>query len=164
MGAFAGISMSCPPAILRKWVPADERGTLVGGALSGGTFGVIVAMPLSGVIVKRLGCRDTNQSNFKILVRYRFCNDIALNIVSLLRWEAVFYVFGALSLLWGLLWFLFARESPDKMTWINSDELAYIESKVVTVDQKSKQIPFKNICLSLPYWVSFNILTIFGQL
>ena len=96
MGAFAGISMSCPPAILRKWVPADERGTLVGGALSGGTFGVIVAMPLSGVIVERLG------------------------------WEAVFYVFGALSLLWGLLWFLFARESPDQMTWINSDELAYM--------------------------------------
>ena len=110
MGAFAGISMSCPPAILRKWVPADERGTLVGGALSGGTFGVIVAMPLSGVIVERLG------------------------------WEALFYVFGALSLLWGLLWFLFARESPDQMTWINSDELAYIKSK------------------SLPYWVVFIIL------
>ena len=110
MGAFAGISMSCPPAILRKWVPADERGTLVGGALSGGTFGVIVAMPLSGVIVERLG------------------------------WEALFYVFGALSLLWGLLWFLFARESPDEMTWINSDELAYIKSK------------------SLPYWVVFIIL------
>lgn len=80
MGAFAGISMSCPPAILRKWVPADERGTLVGGALSGGTFGVIVAMPLSGVIVERLGCRDTNQSNSKILVRSRFCNDHVLNI------------------------------------------------------------------------------------
>ena len=76
----------------------------------------------------------------------------------------MFYIFGAFSLLWGLLWFLFARESPDKMTWINSDELTYIESKVVTVDQKSKKIPFKNICLSLPYWVSFNILTIFGQL
>ena len=117
MGAFAGISMSCPPAILRKWVPADERGSLVGGALSGGTFGVIVAMPLSGIIVERLG------------------------------WESVFYVFGALSLLWGLLWFLFARESPDQMSWINSDELDYIKSKVATVDQKSKKIPFKNICL-----------------
>ena len=76
----------------------------------------------------------------------------------------MFYIFGALSLLWGLLWFVFARESPDKMTWIKSDELAYIESKVVTVDQKSKKIPFKNICLSLPYWVSFNSLTIFRQL
>ena len=128
MGAFAGISMSCPPAILRKWVPADERGSLVGGALSGGTFGVIVAMPLSGIIVERLG------------------------------WESVFYVFGALSLLWGLLWFLFARESPDQMSWINSDELDYIKSKVATVDQKSKKIPFKNICLSLPYWVSLIIL------
>ena len=123
MGAFAGISMSCPPAILRKWVPADERGTLVGGALSGGTFGVIVAMPLAGVIVERLG------------------------------WEAMFYIFGALSLIWSIIWFLVARESPEKMSRINEDELSYIKSKVVTTDKNTTKIPFKNICLSLPYWV-----------
>ena len=128
MGAFTGIAMSCPPAILRQWVPTDERGTLVGGALSGGTFGVIVAMPLSGVIVERIG------------------------------WEAMFYIFGALSLLWGIVWFWVARESPDKMTKIDSNELAYIRSKVVTFDKKSTKIPFKNIFLSWPYWVRNALL------
>ena len=79
-------------------------------------------------------------------------------IVDRLGWEAMFYVFGSLSLFWAIIWFYFARESPEKMSRINSDELAYIKSKITAPKTISPKIPFKNIFLSLPYWVRLTTI------
>lgn len=44
-------------------------------------------------------------------------------------WPATFYLYGALGLLWCVLWLLFGASSPKSSRWISKEECKWIESQ-----------------------------------
>ena len=124
MGLLSGFAMPAPSALFSKWAPPDERGKLAGLAFSGGIFGIIITMPLSGYLIDLIG------------------------------WQGMFYAFGGGCCLWIPVWFWFAKDSPEKMTRINPKELAYLKATVNSAKNSDKKTPWVNIFLSLPFWVS----------
>lgn len=70
---------------------------------AGMTLGTLVTMPLSGLLASKLG------------------------------WESVFYVQGALSVLWYVLWLIFVFDSPSQHPRISRSERHMIDSSIGTV-------------------------------
>ena len=118
----SGIAMPAPQALFAQWSPPNERGKLAGVATSGITFGLIVSMPLTGVLVKLFG------------------------------WEIQFYVIGGACLIWVPLWFWYARDSPSEMPSyrISIDELNFL--KQFEIKREKNEPPWINFWLSLPVW------------
>ena len=96
MGLLSGVAMPAPSALFSRWAPPDERGKLAGLAFSGGIFGIIIAMPLSGLLIEYFG------------------------------WKGMFYIMGGGCSIWIPIWFLFARNSPQEMESIHPEELKYL--------------------------------------
>lgn len=44
-------------------------------------------------------------------------------------WPSIFYLFGALGLLWTLIWCIYSADSPGKHRFINNLEREYIEEE-----------------------------------
>ena len=88
--------------MMAKWAPPAERGKLAGVAFSGCTFGIIVTLPISGVLVARFG------------------------------WEMMFYTFGIVSCLWIPFFWLLSADRPDELGSINQAELDYLNSVIGT--------------------------------
>ena len=130
MGLLSGFAMPAPSALFSKWAPPDERGKLAGLAFSGGIFGIIITMPLSGYLIDLIG------------------------------WQGMFYAFGGVCCLWIPVWFWYAKDSPDKMARINPKELAYLKATVNPVENSEKKTPWANIFLSLPFLVSQTQFTV----
>ena len=91
-------SASFPTAFyfFRKWYPENERVVMISVFMSSSYFGEIVGFLLSGVLVESLG------------------------------WPSVFYVFGALGIIWYPFWFVYAYENPRDHPYMTKDEMAYI--------------------------------------
>ncbi|XP_066974260.1 vesicular glutamate transporter 1-like [Macrobrachium rosenbergii] len=68
-------------------------------------------------------------------------------------WPSVFYVFGAVGVLWSVAWFILIRDQPEKHPWISSKELSYIRSNSPIVkSSKALKVPWKDIATSMPFW------------
>lgn len=48
-------------------------------------------------------------------------------------WPSVFYVFGALGIVWGIPWFLLTHDRPEKHPRISQAELSFIQGHQETV-------------------------------
>lgn len=83
-----------------KWAPPNERSRLATIAFSGSYFGSVIALSCGGLIGEYIG------------------------------WQAIFYVFGSVGLVWTALWFTFVRESPAQHESIDNEEKLYIESSL----------------------------------
>lgn len=59
-------------------------------------------------------------------------------IIETLGWPSVFYVTGALSLVFTAIWFIFAYDSPALHPRLATKERDYIESQVVGVSKSAK--------------------------
>ncbi|CAF0792094.1 unnamed protein product [Brachionus calyciflorus] len=103
-----------------KWCPPNERSRLATFALSGSYIGSVAALSLGGLI------------------------SIYLN------WQAIFYIFGVLGLVWAIFWFFNIYESPSEHVAITIDEKTYIESTLSFNDYTN--IPWANILKSAPVW------------
>ena len=66
-------------------------------SFAGGSFGTVVSLPLSGVLCETLG------------------------------WESVFYVFGALGVLWFIVWALLVFNGPEFHPRISTEEREYLK-------------------------------------
>ncbi|KAK3911778.1 Vesicular glutamate transporter 2, partial [Frankliniella fusca] len=84
-------------------------------------------------------------------------------IIDSLGWEAVFYISGALGVLWWLAWTVLVFDSPDEHPRIASSERLYIQKALVgNVAKKKLPTPWRSILLSLPVWM--NIVAQWGGL
>lgn len=62
-------------------------------------------------------------------------------LIALFGWESVFYVSGAIGLLWILGWVVFVYDTPAKHPTISNEEKAYIEKYISnTVQTRSKPV------------------------
>ncbi|CAG9766459.1 unnamed protein product [Ceutorhynchus assimilis] len=125
-GIFEGVTYPSLHAIWSEWAPPLERTGLSMLASAGSYFGTVVAMPLSALLAERFG------------------------------WRSIFFFFGALALLWYILWMLVVTNSPNQDSKITELELNYIESsleKIPNDDEPHKTpIPWKSMACTKAIW------------
>ncbi|XP_047107686.1 vesicular glutamate transporter 2-like [Schistocerca piceifrons] len=122
-GLLEGVTHPAINHVWSRWAPPHERSRLATFALSGSYFGTFVSLPVSGVIASNLG------------------------------WEAVFYICGAIAVLWYVVWFMCIAEDPLEDKRITSQELEFIQS-CLGEDRKTEnvQIPWLKFLTSPPVW------------
>ncbi|KAL4625052.1 sialin [Arapaima gigas] len=122
-GIGEGVTFPAMHAMWASWAPPLERSRLVTISYTGAQLGTVVALPLSG------------------------------QICFYLDWTYVFYVFGAVGLVWFLLWTLLVSNSPASHRRISAQEKRYITSSLKSqLSPSSDHIPWESICRSLPLW------------
>ena len=83
---------------MQQWYPRQERGLAQGLSHSASRVGAAIAPP------------------------------IVVAIMTAWNWQAVFYICGAVGLLWSLLWYLTYRNQPEEHPLVNKAELDYIRA------------------------------------
>lgn len=127
-GVVLGVLFPCNHAIWGKWAPPLERSRLFSITAAGCPVGTILTMPLTGLLTK-----------------YGFDGG----------WASVFYVFGAVGLLWFFVWCLAVHPTPTQHPTISDTEREYIEKSISEIkNDKSTGVPWKAIFLSLPVWAT----------
>ncbi|XP_056638287.1 sialin [Diorhabda sublineata] len=79
-------------------------------------------------------------------------------LISLSGWECVFYVTGAVGIVWSILWFTLIYDSPSQHPRITEVEKYEIETKIAqmegggTKNVKPEKLPLKEILTCAPVW------------
>ncbi|XP_026317478.1 putative inorganic phosphate cotransporter isoform X2 [Hyposmocoma kahamanoa] len=123
-GLGEGTTFPALNAMLARWAPISERGRMGSLVFGGAQIGNIAGTYLSGLVMKNTG-----------------------------DWQPVFYLFGALGLLWFILWALLCYNDPESHPFISDKEKKYLEEALGT--HRSSQpsaIPWKAIFMSVPLW------------
>jgi len=55
-------------------------------------------------------------------------------------WPSIFYLFGALAIVWSIAFFYFGADSPSSHHSISKKERMYIEDSLRTTDTKSDEV------------------------
>ncbi|KAL7642849.1 UNVERIFIED_CONTAM: hypothetical protein RMT77_006137 [Armadillidium vulgare] len=121
IGFFQGLCYPSLHPLTGKWIPQDEVSRFIGFVYVCNSFGTIFTLLICGVIISDLG------------------------------WEAVFYISGALSLAWVIVWTLLMHDTPAEHPRILEEEKRYIESSI-TSDNKKRKVPWLKMLLSIPLW------------
>ncbi|XP_069705470.1 sialin-like isoform X2 [Periplaneta americana] len=92
-------------------------------------------------------------------VTYPFCG----LLISWFGWPSVFYITGAIGVIWFTAWWLLAYDSPAQHPRISKEEKLNIMNKIGDViAPKTLSTPWKKILLSRPVWI--NIFAEWGYL
>ena len=122
MGVFESVTYPSLFAFIAKWCPEKERSKMVSFSFSGAMIGTAIAFPLAGIII-------SNKSS---------------QIFG--GWVGLFYCFGAIGIIWFILYAYFISESPETHPGISIEERNYI---VNTRGTKTKK---KNIVVTKEVW------------
>lgn len=101
-----GVTYPACHGIWRHWAPPMERSRLATLAFCGSYAGAVVGLPMSGVLTSHFG------------------------------WQAPFYFYGAVGLLWYVFWLWLSFEKPSKHPSISREECEYIEACIGQVSHK----------------------------
>jgi len=114
MGMGEAVTFPSIYSLYSKWVPLSERSRAVGLTNSGIPLGTVFALVVTPIIVEKLG------------------------------WEWAFYLFGAVGVLWFLLWQVSVTARPQNHPAVSPAELATIEetSAVGELDDAPKWTAF----------------------
>ncbi|KAL7027872.1 hypothetical protein ACKWTF_005627 [Chironomus riparius] len=98
--------------------------------------------------------------SFGIGLTYPLCGFIIYNF----GWRPVFYTTGSIGVLWCIMWYFLAFNTPAEHPRISPKELEYIELNVSSEikENQGRTIPWKSIFTSIPAW-SIGITT-FGRI
>lgn len=121
-GLGEGVTYPAMHVMVSKWSPPLERSKMVTFVYAGAQMGTVITMPISGVL-----CEYVN-------------------------WESVFYVFGALGVLWSILWFFLIFDSPARHPRISPQERNYIETSQGSQTKGSLSVPWLEIAKSPPVY------------
>uniref|UniRef100_A0A1I7XWY5 MFS domain-containing protein n=1 Tax=Steinernema glaseri TaxID=37863 RepID=A0A1I7XWY5_9BILA len=122
MGFAFGFAIPPVSSLAARWFPAEERSSLL--ALV--TSGLQLSMTLGGVISSSL-CQ----------------------LESLGGWKLIFYLFGALSLTWCVIWYIISSNGPNSSKWISDEERIYIMASMPQKNAVSRKVPWCSILTSL---------------
>ncbi|XP_046751158.1 putative inorganic phosphate cotransporter [Diprion similis] len=125
MGLCSGIFFPALNSLISQWAPPQEISKIDALVLSGIQIGTVLGSALSG-----------------FLIGY-----------SSIGWPIVFYVFGAIGLLFYPFWILLCYDKPDTHPFISEKEQNYLD--VSTSDQRHKrtiQVPWRHILTSRSVW------------
>jgi ACS family sodium-dependent inorganic phosphate cotransporter-like MFS transporter 6/7/8 len=97
---FQGVTYPACHGIWRFWAPPLERSRLATMAFSGSYAGIVIGMPMSGILT------------------------------SWISWKAAFYFYGIMGLIWYCFWLWLSFEKPRSHPAISLKELKYIEKSL----------------------------------
>ncbi|XP_046388397.1 vesicular glutamate transporter 1 isoform X2 [Ischnura elegans] len=125
-GLVEGVTYPACHGIWRFWAPPLERSRLATLAFCGSYAGVVLGMPLSGILTGGIS------------------------------WQAPFYFYGVVGLIWYLFWLWLSFEKPSKHPTISAKELLYIENSLGSVSQIAMPTihttPWKKFFSSMPVY------------
>ncbi|XP_014212242.2 putative inorganic phosphate cotransporter [Copidosoma floridanum] len=125
VGATQGCLVPSVYTLLSRWVPPLERARLGSFVMNGPQFGTIIGMLVSGFLAS-----------------------------SPLGWHSVFYIFGIIGVIWSIIFFFVAADSPSSHSRIKPKEATYINGSLGNLDKAGKAeklpIPWKAILTSKP--------------
>jgi MFS family permease len=109
-------------ALWAYWAPPAERSRLIAFSNGGSQIGNVITLPLGG-----------------FLCIYGFDGG----------WPSIFYILGGAGVIWSIIWFFCATDSPRNHKLIKESERDYIleETKMKNVDNKSKNTNTLNLNL-----------------
>ena len=119
------MTFTCIHGIWSKWAPPLERSVLGTISFSGLFAGMVLAMPLSGVITQHW------------------------------HWSGVFYVFGVFGVVWSIFWFALVTDSPENHPTISQKEKDYIVSSLAKEEKtttKPSPPPWSKMLKSPAVW------------
>ncbi|XP_065202241.1 putative inorganic phosphate cotransporter isoform X2 [Planococcus citri] len=127
MGAAQGAFYPCVTVFISKWVPLEEQGNSYTLAFSGSNVGTLIGLPLSGFLA-----------------------------ASSAGWPSIFYVSGAIGILWSVVFLWVGASTPDLHHGISEDEKQKIKESLQNQNQEEKlPTPWREIATSLPLWAVF---------
>ncbi|KAL7051890.1 hypothetical protein ACKWTF_004683 [Chironomus riparius] len=143
-GVFEGMTFPACFHVWSKWAPPMERSRIMGFSMAGLYVGTVVGMPFSGILASTLG------------------------------WQSIFYVFGAIGVVWFILWLRIVRKSPADDPRLSIAERDYIMTSLGDDLNKNEKIdvPWMKIFTSGSIWAiiiahfceAWGFFTMFTQL
>ncbi|XP_033214215.1 sialin-like isoform X2 [Belonocnema kinseyi] len=125
MGLGEGTTFPALNAMLAQWTPPEERSKIGSMVFAGAQLGTVFATTLSGLILH----------------------------YSSMGWPAVFYVFGAIGVLWFLIWVVICYNNPSEHPFISESELKYLQDRLSAhTHKKPPSTPWKHLLTSVPVW------------
>ena len=95
---------------------------------AGSAFGTVISMPLCSYLCESVG------------------------------WDSVFYVFGALGILWFVVWALLVHDGPEIHPRISDEEKEYLQASLTECEaEKPARIPWMRRGLSQSHICYYNI-------
>ena len=102
-GLGEGTTFPALNVLLAKWVPLHERSKIGTLVFAGSQIGTVLGNALSGALIS--ATRD---------------------------WASVFYVFGALAILWVFIWMVLCYPDPETHPFITDKEKEYLRKHIGT--------------------------------
>ncbi|XP_046735529.1 sialin [Diprion similis] len=127
-GLGGGVTFPAMHVMIATWAPPNERSILSSIVYAGTSLGTVISTALSGVLAQHLG------------------------------WESVFYVEGALSLIWCVGWAFLVQDSPQQQKrFITQEEKDLIANSLGKSQSNAENIPkppvpIMQILKSPPFW------------
>ena len=103
-----------------RWVPPNERARSISLLISGIPIGTLFALMVTGWIVEEFG------------------------------WEASFYSFGIVGIVWAAVWFYLIHDDPHKHPTITKDELELIGT--TPAEQQKTAFPWRKFMRLPAFW------------
>lgn len=145
-GLGQGTTMPAIHTLVAKWSPVEERSSLSGYCYSGAQLGTVAILASSGVLAS-----------------------------SSLGWPSLFYIPGAVGILWSMAWIIWGANSPEECRSVSAAERALIAESLNMKTQQGEYkrtlpVPWRQILTSLPFlvillshcansWVFWTLLT-----
>jgi len=121
MGVGEGVAMPAMNTLLSWWVPVQERSRALALVYSGMYAGSVAGLGASPHIIHAAG------------------------------WPSVFFIFGALGIVWYLVWMSRAAASPGEDPRCSEEERLYITASAVAA-RPASSIPWKTILSKPAVW------------
>lgn len=122
IGVLEGVTFPSLNSFWGKWAPPNERTRLLSWSCNGSSLGTVFGSIVTGF----------------------------LSTIPGLGWQASFYGFSFLGMIWSWLWFIIASDTPRENDWIDNEELEYIETSLGVRMVSSRQGSFRRKQPRLP--------------
>ena len=110
--------------LFARWVPTQERSRALALLVSGIPLGTLIGLMSTGWIIKQW------------------------------HWQAVFYIFGALGIVWCVVWFMRAYNRPDQDPKMDAAELSLLTAHAIEADvpRERVEVPWKFLLSHSAVW------------
>ncbi|XP_033757483.1 LOW QUALITY PROTEIN: uncharacterized transporter slc-17.2-like [Pecten maximus] len=141
LGICSGVTFPAMHALWGSWAPPLERSKLTAFTYAGAQLGNVITYPLSGMLCK-----------------YGFAGG----------WPSIFYVLGMVNVVWVVVWWILASDSPMEHKGITKEERDYITHALAESTHKESgkkiDVPWLKIFTSGPVFaiICVNVMSDWG--
>lgn len=124
IGIMLGLQYPAMQCLIGRWAPPQEKGKF-SACLMGNAFGVMITLPVMGMIIEYLG------------------------------WAWSFYSLSFFVFLYCLGLVFLVADYPKNYRWMDPEELEFIEgAQGQSVSKEKRVAPYAKIFMSIPFWAA----------